>query len=132
MDDFEREACRRLPLAEAALRVLDYVTNDVLLSSVFRQYRGASYEKVIGFPLFVHLIADSLLGHEASGHQSFQRAKEDGSLNASVRALYGKLARVPIGLSRGFLTGACAALPYWPWMARNSNTWPNALRRCVR
>jgi hypothetical protein len=127
MDDFEREACRRLPLAEAALRVLDYVSNDVLLSSVFRQYRGASYEKVIGFPLFVHLIADSLLGHEASGHQSFQRAKEDGSLNASVRALYGKLARVPIGLSRGFLTETTRRL-YEIFPAVPATVLPQSLR----
>jgi hypothetical protein len=103
MDDFEREACRRLPLAEAALRVLDYVLQDDLLATLFKAHRQASYEKEIGFPLFVQLIADALLEHEGSGRRSFARAKEQGSLAASQRAMYGKLARVPIGLSRGFL-----------------------------
>ena len=104
MDDFDRDACRRLPLAEASLRLLDYVTNEVLLSSLFREHRQASYEKVITFPLFVHLMGDALLGREGSGHQSFQWAKEEGRLKASIRAMYGKLGRVPIGLSRAFFS----------------------------
>jgi hypothetical protein len=103
MDDFEREACRRLPLAEASLRLLDYVTHDDLLASVFREHHGPAYEKKISFPLFVHLIADAVLEHDGSGHQSFTRAKEQGTLAASERAMYGKLARAPIDLSRGFL-----------------------------
>jgi hypothetical protein len=103
MEDFEREACHRLPLAEAALRLLDHVTDDDLLATVFQEHREGSYEKKISFPLFVHLIADAVLEHDGSGHQSFARAKEQGTLEASERAMYGKLARVPIGLSRGFL-----------------------------
>jgi hypothetical protein len=108
--EFDREVCGRLPLAEACLRLLDFVTHDDFLDEVFARHRGRSYENVISFPLFVHLIGDALLQHQASGHQSFSRAQEDGDLQASVQAAYGKLARLPIGLSQGFLVEAAARL----------------------
>lgn len=103
MNDFVATVAQRLPLAQATLALLDYVTDDAFLHDLFQRQRQASYEKVISFPLFVHLIADALLQHDGSGHQSFRRAQEDGSLDASVQAMYGKLGRVPISLSRGFL-----------------------------
>jgi len=80
------------------------------LSAVFSQFRGDAYERVIGFPLFVHLIADALLEHHGSGHQSFSRAKKDKTLPASTRSMYGKLARVPISLSRGFFAASTRRL----------------------
>jgi hypothetical protein len=107
---FDREVCRRLPLAEACFRLLDFVTDDDFLAGVFARHRGRSYEEVISFPLFVHLIADALLQHQASAHQSFTRAQEDGDLAASCQAAYGKLARVPVALSKGFLAEATARL----------------------
>ena len=103
MGEFEREACRRLPLAEAALRLLDYVLRDDDLAEVFERHHGACYEKVITFPVLVQLIADALLEHHGSGHQSFSRARENGTLEASITAAYGKLRRVPIALSCGLL-----------------------------
>ena len=110
MAAFEAEACRRLPLAEACLRLLDYVLRDDFLAGVFERQRGASYEKVISFPVFVHLIADALLEHHGSGHQSFTRAQELGILEASVTAAYGKLGRTPLSLSCGLLAEATPRL----------------------
>ncbi len=107
---FDREVCSRLPLAEASLRLLDFVTQDDFLNGVFERHRGRSYEDVITFPLFVHLIGDALLQHQGSGHQSFSRAQESGDLEASLQAAYGKLARVPLGLSQGFLFDASSRL----------------------
>lgn len=107
---FDREVCRRLPLAEAAWRLLDFVTQDDFLDGVFARHRGRCYEDVISFPLFVHLLGDALVQHHASAHQSFTRAREDGDLAASVTAAYGKLARVPLGLSQGFLLEASTRL----------------------
>jgi hypothetical protein len=107
---FDLEVCHRLPLAEACWRLLDFVTADDFLAGVFARHRGDSYEKVISFPLFVHLIADALLQHQASAHQSFTRAQEDGDLTASLQAAYGKLARLPLGLSQGFLAAASRRL----------------------
>src|SRR2546421_1475825 len=103
MNDFVASVAQRLPLAKATLALLDHVTDDTFLHELFQRQRQASYEKVIRFPLFVHLIADALLQHDGSGHQSFRRAQEDGSLDASVQAMYGKLGRVPLPLSRAFL-----------------------------
>jgi hypothetical protein len=107
---FDREVCRRLPLAEACWRLLDFVTHDDFLDDVFARHRGRSYEDVISFPLFVHLIGDALLQHQASAHQSFSRARADGDLQASFQAAYGKLARVPLSLSQGFLFEASSRL----------------------
>jgi hypothetical protein len=108
--EFDREVCRRLPLAEACFRLLDFVTHDDFLAGVFNRHRGRSYEDTISFPLFVHLIADALLQHQGSGHQSFTRAREDGDLSTHISAAYGKLARVPLGLSQGFFAEASGRL----------------------
>lgn len=107
---FEREVCQRLPLADAVYRLLDFVTADPFLDEVFARHRGASYQAVITFPLFVHLIAGALLQRDGSAHQSFQRAHTDGTLPASVVAMYGKLKRVPLPLSQGLLAEATQRL----------------------
>ena len=107
---FDIEAARRLPLADAALRLLHYATNDDFLTGVFDQHRGRSYESTICFPLFVHLITDSLLGHRGSAHQTFQHAQENESLETTVQAMYGKLRRVPLELSLGLFADTAAQL----------------------
>jgi hypothetical protein len=104
MDDFGREALRRLPLAEATLRIWAFVGNESFLSGVFDRHRGRSYEKILTFPVLVYLIADALLQYRGSGRRSFDEAKEQGTLDASVVAVFGKLRRLPIALSMGFLT----------------------------
>jgi hypothetical protein len=109
-DAFPQQVCARLPLAETALRLLASVTDDAFLGDVCGRYRGRSYENVISFPTFVHLLADALVEHQASGRQSFQRAQEAGSLRASLAAMYGKLARVPLSLSQGLLLESSARL----------------------
>lgn len=93
----------RLPLAEAALLLLDHVTHADFLDDVFERYRGRSYERVLSFPVFVQLISDALLEHDAVARQSFLRAQESGDLQTSLAAAYGKLARVPTSLSKGLL-----------------------------
>jgi Transposase DDE domain len=103
MPAFEQEVCQHLPLADAVYRLLDCVTADLFLDEIFARHRGASYQDVITFPLFVHLIAGALLQRDGSAHQSFQRARTDGTLPASVVAMYGKLKRVPLSLSQGLL-----------------------------
>jgi hypothetical protein len=120
---FPQEVCSRLPLAEIALRLLAQVTDDAFLMDVFERYRGRSYQRIISFPTFVHLLADALIEHEASGRQSFLRGQEDGSLRASLAAIYGKIGRVPLSLSMGLLlesssllqqlfpSAACTVLP---------------------
>jgi hypothetical protein len=110
MEGFAKEVCRRLPLAEAALRMLDYVCQEEFLERVFAQHHGRSYEDVISFSLLVRLMSDALLEHEGSGRQSFERAREMGELDAVTRAVYGKLARVPLLLSLGLLAESVTRL----------------------
>jgi len=104
MDDFSTEALRRLPLAEAALRVWAYVLNQTFLGQVYERHRGRSYEKILTFPVLVYLIANALLHYRGSGRRSFEEGIEDGTLETSVAAAFRKLRRLPVSLSMGFLT----------------------------
>lgn len=123
MDGFDREVCRRLPLGEAVLRMFDFVCREEFLEGVFERHRGRSYEDVIAFPTFVHLIADALLEHEGSGRRSFQRAEISGDLKATIRAAYAKLGRVPLSLSIGFLSEATHSLSeMYPQSVADSQT----------
>lgn len=110
MEGLAKEALRRLPLAEAVLRLFHYVYAEDFLRGVYERHRGRSYEAMISFAGMVRLMADALLEHDGSGNQSFQRARLAGELKASPRAAYGKLGRVPLSLSMGLLTEAGARL----------------------
>jgi len=108
--DFPQEVCQRLPLADAVLRLGQFVLSDEHVNDIFNQHRGRSYEKVITFPVFVNLIGDALLEHNGSGHQAFTRALDEGKLETSMQAAYGKRQRIPISLSTGFLRDTTARL----------------------
>lgn len=110
MQDFDREVCQRLPLADAAFRLLDYATAAGFLAGVFDRHRGRSYEDILSFPAFVHLIGDAWLGRERSAHRHFQKAHDQGTLPSVVAAVYGKLRRVPLTLSQGLLAEATGRL----------------------
>ena len=110
MEGFAKEVCQRAPLAEATLRLLDFITQEDFLRGVFEQHRGRSYEGVISFPLLVQLVSDALLQHGGSGHRSFQQAVESEQLETTIRAPYRKLERVPVPLSVGFFSAATRRL----------------------
>jgi hypothetical protein len=110
MQAFEREVCQRLPLADAVFRLLDFCTEDGFLDDIFDRYRGRSYEDILTFPQFVHVISDTLLGHQRSAHQNFQQAHDLGILPTCVEAMYGKLRRVPLTLSQGLLAESTSRL----------------------
>lgn len=116
MDGFSVEAIRRLPLAEAVMLLFRSVTDEDLLSSIWNEHRGRCYDRVISFPLIVHLISDALLTSK-SGRQSFQQNMQPGILEASVQAAYQKLAHLPIAVSEAFLERSTAMLrktfPEW-------------------
>lgn len=110
MQSFDHEVCRRLPLADAVFRLLDFALADDFLHDVFQRYRGRSYHDVLSFPCFVQLIADALLGRNRSAHRHFQQAHDQGTLPTGIEAVYGKLRRVPLTLSQGLLGEATARL----------------------
>lgn len=104
MDGPSAELLARMPLAEAVFLLWRHVADEARLQRIFEDHRGRSYEKQITFPTMVQLIADALLAFGGSGHQSFSRASEAGALEASIRAAYGKLSRMPIPLSLGLFS----------------------------
>jgi hypothetical protein len=107
---FDFEACRRLPLAEAVLRLLDFTLADRLLDDVFARHRAQSYHGVICFSSLVQLLTEGMFGQQRSAHRTFQRAISEGRIDASLQAVYGKLRRMPISLSLGLFDAATEQL----------------------
>jgi hypothetical protein len=107
---FTREALARLPLAEAVLSLWSYALQPDFLEGLFERHRGRSYTDTLTFPTFVELLADALVRHRGSGRASFRRAGEQGTLPTTPEAVYGKLRRVPLRLSLGFLEDVTARL----------------------
>jgi hypothetical protein len=123
-----RAVLHRAPLADAVLNILSHVLSPALLDKVFRVHRGRSFKHVLSFSTLVRLIGDALLQHNGSGRQSFQRAKEQGILPVSLEAIYGKLRRIPMSLSLGFLEAASGHLQaLFPGNAKAWNV-PSSLR----
>ncbi len=110
MDEFQRQTLQRLPLAEAALRVWAWITDAPFLNQLYQRHRGRSFEKVLTFPVMVYLMAEALLHHRGSGRRAFLHAREQGTLETSITAAFGKLRRLPIPLSMGFLADCTARL----------------------
>ena len=103
MDGLSRRVLAGLPLADAVLSVLSWVVEPSFLESVFEEHRGRTYKKALSFDSLVRLIADALLEHGGSGRRAMLQAQERHELEASQQAAYGKLRRIPISLSNGFL-----------------------------
>jgi hypothetical protein len=110
MDGFEVELLRRLPLAQAALRVFGYSLDSAMLGKVFEQHRGRCYQDVLTFEKLVYLVLDALTVHAGSGHQAFTRAAVAGNLPVAEQNVYGKLARMPEALSTALLSAGAARL----------------------
>jgi hypothetical protein len=104
MDGVDESVLAKMPLAEAVLVIWRLVADEDRLQAVFERHRGRCYQQSISFATMVQLVADALLEHQGSGNQSFSRAKEAGSLEASTRAAYGKLGRLPPALSVGLFS----------------------------
>lgn len=106
----DKEVLRRLPLAEAVLRVLAFVIEESFLKSIYERHRQRCYDKFISFALLTDLICDALLQHGGSARKSFERADEQGRMPVSSPAAYGKLRRLPVGLSMALLAEGAARL----------------------
>lgn len=104
MDKLDLEVLQRLPLAEAVLTVLRFVWDDRRLTDLFEQHRRTGSECKVRFAELVNLVAEAIIQHQGSGRKTFEQAQEEGRLNATVEAVYGKLRRCPIELSEAFLT----------------------------
>lgn len=100
----------RLPLAEAVLTLQAYVLQPGFLDDLYDQQRGRSYEDTLTFPVFVQLIADILQQDGGSARAGLIRAQNMRTLPTGFGAFYGKLRRIPLSLSVGFVSEASARL----------------------
>jgi Transposase DDE domain len=109
-EQFVQEIIGQLPLADAALSLGAYVLQPEFLDTLFQKHRQRSYEDTLSFAGFVQVVSDSLLQHGGSARKCLERAEEAGTLPVSAEAFYGKLRRVPLELSQGFLAEASLRL----------------------
>lgn len=107
---FSAEVLARLPLAQATLELAAFVHQSEFLGAVFAQHNGGSYEALITFPHFLELLSDALLQRHGSLAATLDHAGEQGRLVASRQAYYGKLRRLPLQLSLGYLRASADRL----------------------
>lgn len=103
MEAIDTGSWRRVPLAEAVLTLWRFAAGKERLEDLFQRQRQRCYTKVLEFHMLVQLMHDALLVYRGSGRQAFEHAKDADQLPVSIPAAFGKLRRVPIGLSEGFL-----------------------------
>lgn len=108
--EFNREALRRLPLADAVLHLLRYALSESFLSDCYEKHRGQCYEDTLSFPRLVEILTDALLVHHGSARQALLEAEKKGTLPTCKEAFYGKLRRLPLDLSVAFMTEASQRL----------------------
>jgi hypothetical protein len=107
---FEAEVVRRLPLAESVWILLRHVCDPARMDALFERHRGTGWKGIISFGLLAEMVSEALLHYRGSGLQSFDAARKDGRLTATIEAAYGKLRRVPAQLSEAFLAETTARL----------------------
>lgn len=100
----------RLPLAKAVLALWDWAAGDEALQAIFDEFRGRGYQRAFLFSTLVGLVRDALIQHRGVGKPGFEAAEARGELPASVRAVYGKLARVGVAVSSALLARCTARL----------------------
>jgi hypothetical protein len=105
-----RDVLARMPLAEAVLTLWRWVADAAVLDDVFDENRGRCYQKILTFPFLVYLVRDALLEFNGSGRRTIEKADERGQLETSVRAVYGKLERLPIAVSTALLADCTARI----------------------
>jgi hypothetical protein len=116
---FAAEVLHRLPLAEAFYTVWGYLASDAVLADLFDRYRGRCYEDRLTFAELVRVLADALTRYRGRGRGAILDAVERNQISCQVRAVYGKLARLPLPLAEAFLTALTQRLrPLLPGTAR--------------
>jgi hypothetical protein len=100
---YNRETLSRLPLAEAALLLLDQALPPEACLDLFDRLKGRCYQRQLPFDTFVGLIRDALVRHRGSARPAFAAARQRGALPVSDACAYDKLARVPLPLSEALV-----------------------------
>src|SRR3954453_11842033 len=114
-DPFALEVLTRLPLAESFYALWAYVATDQVLGDLFEEHRGRCYEDQLTNALLVGVLADAVTRYHGSGRRAITNALQRQALSCRDRAVYGKLARLPLPLAEAFLSGLTARLrPLFP------------------
>jgi hypothetical protein len=109
------ETLARLPLAEAFYDLWGFLACDWVLDDLFESHRGRCYEDRLGFHELVEVLADALTRYHGSGRPAITKAIQRQQLPCQQRAVYGKLARVPLPLAEALLSTLTARLrPLFP------------------
>lgn len=112
---FAVEALARLPLAEAFYQLWAYLATDAALDALFQQHRGQCYQDRLRFADLVQVLTDALTRYHGSGRRAICTALQQQRLPTQQRAVYGKLARLPLPLAEAFLSDLTARLrPLFP------------------
>lgn len=112
---FALAVLQRLPLAEAFYTLWGYVASDAVLQALFEQHRGRCYHDQLAFSELVAVLADAVTRYQGSGRRAIEQALHQQQLSTHARAVYGKLARLPLPLAEAFLAGLTAQLrPLFP------------------
>jgi hypothetical protein len=114
-DPFAFEVLAELPLAESFYTLWGYLATDKVLKDLFATRRGKCYEDVLTFPELVSVLVDAITRYQGSGNRAIIKALERNHLSVQHRAVYGKLARLPLPLAEAFLSGLTSRLqPLFP------------------
>jgi len=107
---FALETLARLPLAESFYVLWATVATDAALDALFERHRGRCYQDQLRFPELVGVLADALTRYHGSGRRAITRALDRQQLPTQQRAVYAKLARLPLPLAEAFLADLTARL----------------------
>jgi DDE family transposase len=112
---FALETLARLPLAEAFYTLWTHLATDDVLDELFAQHRGRCYQDQLCFAELVDVLSDALTRYHGSGRRAIADALKRQQLPTQARAVYGKLARLPLPLAEAFLATLTARLrPLFP------------------
>lgn len=113
MDTDIRALLDKTPLAEAVWLLWHDVLPEQTLDDFYVVHRERCYQRAFSFANLVYLVSDALLQHGGSGQQTLLHHAGSKQCPASDQAFYGKLRRMPIGLSEAFLADSTARLRTW-------------------
>jgi Transposase DDE domain len=109
------ETLARLPLAEAFYDLWAFLASDLVLDTLFESYRGRCYHDKLRFRELVEVLADALTRYHGSGRPAIVQAIQRHALPCQQRAVYRKLARLPLPLAEAVLATLTARLrPLFP------------------
>jgi hypothetical protein len=109
------ETLARLPLAEAFYDLWAFLASDLILDALFESYRGRCYDDKLRFRELVEVLADALTRYHGSGRPAIVQAIQRHALSCQQRAVYRKLARLPLPLAEAVLATLTARLrPLFP------------------